>query len=111
MPQAEVADLVQALGQDVLEEAAHELLAGDAADPPAVGFAMLVADSDRLIVEADDSGVGDRDAEDVAGEVVEHGLLALAPGRAMDDPGLGPGGVGQNQIGTLLLECGSELAA
>src|SRR5271170_7835425 len=34
MPQAEVADLVQALGQDVLEEAAHELLARDAADPP-----------------------------------------------------------------------------
>ena len=31
MPQAEVADLVQALGQDMLEEAAHELLAGDAA--------------------------------------------------------------------------------
>ncbi|MFZ0602611.1 MAG: hypothetical protein WAN05_14880 [Roseiarcus sp.] len=64
MPEAEVADLAQTLRQDVLEEAAHELLAGDAADPPAVGFAMLVADGDRLIVEADDSGVGDRDAEE-----------------------------------------------
>src|ERR1700722_9686778 len=111
MPQAEVADLVQALGQDMLEEAAHELLAGDAAGPPPVGFAMLVADGDGLIVEADNAGVGDRDAEDVAGEVIEHGLFALAPGRAMDDPGLGPGGVGQNQIGTFLLERGPELAA
>ena len=103
MPQAEVADLVQALGQDMLEEAAHELLAGDAAGPPSVGFAMLVADGDGLVVEPDDTGVGDRDAEDVAGEVIEHGLLALAPGRAMDDPGLGPGGVRHNQIGTTLL--------
>ena len=63
---------------------------------------MLVADCDGLIVEADDTGVGNRYAEDVAGEVIEHGLLALAPGRAMDDPGLGPRGVGQNQIGTPL---------
>src|SRR5271170_6071984 len=61
MPQTEVADLMQALGQDVLKEAAHELLAGDAADSPAVGFAMLVADGDSLIVEADDAGIGDRD--------------------------------------------------
>ena len=63
------------------------------------------------IVEADDTGVGDGDAEDVAGEVIEHRLLALAPGRAMDDPGLGPGGVGQDQIGTPLLQRGPELAA
>ena len=111
MPQAEVADLMQALGQDVLEEAAHELLPGDAAGPPPVGFAMLVADGDSLIVEPDDTGVGDRNAEDVAGEVIEHDLFAFAPGRAMDDPGLGPGGIGQNQIGTLLLQRGPELAA
>jgi len=57
-----------------------------------------------LIVKVDDTAVGDGDAEDVAGEVVEHGLLALAPGRAMHDPGLGPCGAGQNQVGTLLLE-------
>src|ERR1700691_1577884 len=100
MPEAEVADLMQTLRQDVLEEAAHELLAGDTAHPPAVGFAMLVADGDRLIVEGDDAGIGDGDAEDIAGEIIEHGLLALAPGRAMDDPGLRPSGVGQNQVGT-----------
>ena len=84
MPQAEVADLVQALRQDVLEEAAYELLAGNAAGPPTVGFAMLVADGDSLIVEGDDAGVGDGDAEDVAGEVIQDGVIALAPGRAVD---------------------------
>ena len=94
MPEAEVADFMQAFRQDVLEEAAHELLAGDTAHPPAVGFAMLVADGDRLIVEGDDAGVGDGDAEDIAGEIIEHGLFALAPGRSMDDPGFGPCGVG-----------------
>jgi hypothetical protein len=49
MPEAKVADLVQTLRQDVLEEAAHELLARDAGDPPAIGFAMLVADGDSLV--------------------------------------------------------------
>ncbi len=42
-----------------------------------------------FIVEADDAGVGDRDAEDVADEIIEYCLLALAPGRVMDDPGPG----------------------
>ena len=36
VPQAEVADLVQAFRQDVLQEPAHELMAGDATGPPSV---------------------------------------------------------------------------
>ena len=99
MPQAEIADLVEAFGQDMLEEAADELVAGEPAGPPARGFALLVADGDGCVVETDDAGVGDGDAEDVAGEVVEHGLLALAPWRDVDDPGLAPGGVGEDEVG------------
>ena len=109
MPQAEVADLVQASGQDVLQEPAHELMARDAAGPPSVRLALLVANGDAVVVEADDAGVGDGHAEDVAGEVVEHGLLAFTPGRAMDHPGLGPGGPGEGQVGTALLR--TRLAA
>ena len=41
-------------------------------------FAMLVANVDTVVIEAD-AGVGDRDAEDVAGETIEHRLLALRP--------------------------------
>jgi hypothetical protein len=37
---------------------------------------------------------------DVAGEIIEHRLLAFAPGRALYDPGLRPDGVGQNQVAT-----------
>jgi hypothetical protein len=52
----------------------------------------------------------DGDAEDVAGEIVEYGLLALAPRRAVDDPGLGPDGLRKDQVRTACRECGSELA-
>lgn len=110
MPQAEVADLVQAFRQDVLQEPAHELMAGDAAGPPSVRLPMLVADRDGLVVDADDAGVGDGNPEHIAGEVVERGLLAASPDRAMDDPGLGPCGLGQDEIGTVRLERGPELA-
>ena len=36
-------------------------------------LAFVVLDGDRL-VEIDDPGVGERDAKDIAGEVVERGL-------------------------------------
>jgi len=110
VPQAEVADLVQALGQDMLEEPTHEFVTGHADGPPAIGFAMLVADGHGLVVEADDAGVGYGDTEDVACEIVEHGLLALTPGRAVDDPGLGPDGVGNNEVGATVCEPVAELA-
>src|SRR5256885_15195236 len=72
---------------------------------------MLMADRDRPIVETNDAGVGDGNAKDIAGEVVEYASLALAPRRALGDPGFGPGGLGDRQIGTTLLERGPELAA
>ena len=108
MPEAEVSDFVQTLGQDVLEEAAHELLAGDAAHPPAVGFAMLVADGDSLVVEADDASVGDRDAEDVAGKIIEHGLLAFAQGVQWTTQGLDQAASGRTRSGRLF--CNAALS-
>ena len=80
MPQAEVADLVEAAWKHMLEEAAHELSAVELTDPPAVGLTVLVTKADGVVVETDDAGVGEGDAKDVAREVVEHGLLAGAPG-------------------------------
>src|SRR5271166_6300023 len=57
MPQTEVADLVGAARQHVLEEAAHELLAAEAAGSRAAGLAFPVLDGDCFVVEADDAGV------------------------------------------------------
>ena len=80
VPKAEIANLVQSFGQDVLQEAAHELLACKGTDAPAVGLAVLVAKGDRVLVEADDARIGDGNAKDVASQVSEDGLLAFAPG-------------------------------
>src|SRR6185436_20915954 len=94
----------------MLQEPTHELVAGDTGGPPSVRLAVLVADGNGLVVEANDAGVGDGDAEDVAGEEVEHGLLAVSPDRAVDHPGFGPSGLGQNQIRTARRNSGFELA-
>src|SRR4051812_11997915 len=87
-PQAEVADLVQSLWQDMLQETAHELFARGPAGAPAIGLAVLVAEGDAVGIEVNDAAVGDGNAEDVAGEVIEHRLLTVAPGGAMDNPRL-----------------------
>src|ERR1700722_1263353 len=65
LPQAVIADLVEAARQHVLEEAAHELMAAQAADSSVAGLAFLVLDGDRFVVEANDPCVGKSDAEDV----------------------------------------------
>ena len=55
VPKAEISNLVQPLGKDVLEEAAHELLTIEGADAPAVGLAVLVAQRDGVVVERNDA--------------------------------------------------------
>ena len=64
-----------------------------------------------FVVETDDAGVGESDAKDVAGEVVEHGLFAVAPGGDMEDPGHAPDRVGNDEIGTLSAQQRAEFAA
>ena len=81
---------MKSLRQDMLEKAAHELLAGEGGGSVAVGGAILVAEGDARVVDADDASVGDGDAEGIAGEVIER-RLSLAPGRDMDDPWCAPG--------------------
>ena len=63
MPQAEVADLVEAARQHMLEEAAHEFVTAQAAGSSAAGLAFLVLNRDRFAVEGDDPGIGKSDAK------------------------------------------------
>jgi hypothetical protein len=67
MPQAEVTDFVEASWQHMLEEAAHELVAAETTGTSAAGLAVLVLYRDRLVVEADDPGVGESDTEGTDG--------------------------------------------
>jgi hypothetical protein len=110
MPQAEVTHLVEAARQHVLEEAAHELLAAEAAGSPAAGLAVPELDRDRLVVEAGDAGVGERDTEDVAGEVVEHGLFAVATVADVKDPVFAPDLVRDDEIRAFAPQQRPELA-
>src|SRR5262245_8124805 len=78
MPQAEVADLMQALGQHVLQKAAHELVAGKACVEQAARGALPVTDGDAGRIEANDAAVGDGYAVDIAPQILEHGVGAVA---------------------------------
>src|SRR3984957_5825797 len=101
MPEAKVADLVQAGGGHMLGEAAHELMALQGAGLPARRFAVLVANGDGALIERHDAGVGDGGAEDVAGEIAQHRLGALAPVGDVDHPGLGLAARGAIRSGRL----------
>jgi hypothetical protein len=52
--QAEVADLDKAAGQDVLKEAAEELLVGESAGAPEAVLALAITERHGVVVEGDD---------------------------------------------------------
>jgi hypothetical protein len=60
---AKISEFVKAFGQNMLEDAANELVAVQAAAAPERRFALLVPDSDGVVVEGDDARIGDGDAE------------------------------------------------
>src|SRR6516162_18228 len=95
----------------MLQEAAHELVAGQAGGPPLYRLAILVAYGDGLVVETDNAAIGDGNAEHVAGEIAEHGPIAVLHGTAVHHPPLPPRSFRQDQIRTALCERGLELAA
>ena len=55
-----------------------------------------------MVVERDDAGVGDGDAEYVSCQIAQHGVVTLPPMVDVDDPGLDPGGSGGDPSGRLL---------
>jgi hypothetical protein len=80
MPQSEEAHLVEAARQHMLEEAAHEFMAAQTAGSSVPGLAFLISEGDRSIIATDNAGIGEGDAKDVAGEIIEYRLFALTPG-------------------------------
>jgi hypothetical protein len=85
MVQAEVADFDEALGQDMLEEAAEELGWLQGTGVLALMFAVAEAEADGVVVCLNDGGVGDGDPVEVAGEIAQR----FVPGSdrfGVDDP-------------------------
>jgi len=88
-PEAVGTDLDESAGQDVLEEAGEEVVKGQRAPLGDARLRLDVSEGDAVVVGVLDGGVGDGDAEEVAGEVAESRLAAA---RAFDvgDPGHAP---------------------
>ena len=55
MPQAEVADLVKALGQNMLEIATQELVPRDPANPGPAGLPVAVLEADGFTIQVNDA--------------------------------------------------------
>lgn len=89
--ETEIADLDEASGQDVLEEAVDELFGREGAIGVLAGSGRAVAKSDLVVFEFDEAAVGDGDPEDVGSEILEGGA-AIADRLAVDDPVLLPDG-------------------
>ena len=85
-PEAIVANLVNASGQDVLKEPTNKLVGSQRHRPPLRITASLVAEGDVAIIDRDDATVGDSNAVDIASEVFQDRLDALNRRFAVDDP-------------------------
>ena len=76
---------------------------------PAPRCALLVADGDAAVIEPDDAAFGNRHAKDVACQIAQHGLGAVTPGRAVDDPTFPPYRLRQDEIGPAFGQSSSHL--
>lgn len=81
------ADLLKTLGEDMLEEARDEAVGGQDEAFGLMGTGIDVAEGDAVVFEGFDAVVGQRDAMDVAGEIL-GGVLAAARELKVDVPGL-----------------------
>ena len=75
--QAVVADAVEALGQDVDEESADELVCGEChalVSVSALDSVVLPLEGDAVLVECDQAAIGDGNAVGIAGEIGQHRL-------------------------------------
>ena len=81
-------DAMEAVGQDVEEKAADELVRAQAHDAAASAAAIvLVGERDLLVIDGHEPGIGDGGAVRVAGEIGEHALGSAEGRLGVDDEG------------------------
>src|SRR4029077_18352448 len=84
--EAVAADLLKAFGKDVLKKAGDKGVNGKSEATGLVSAGTDVAKRDSAVIEGLDAVIGDRDAMDVAREVL-GGVLAIASFLKVDIPG------------------------
>jgi hypothetical protein len=86
--EAVVTDAVEAVGQDVEEKAADELVRGEAHDGFAtVATIVLVRERDFVVADGHQPRIGDGGSMRVAGEIGEHALGSAERRLGVDDEG------------------------
>ena len=89
MPHAEVTDLLEALGEDMLKEAADTRAGIELGGARSCTAGFTVGEGDGTLLEGDDAAVGDGDFTHRGGKVLASGGAGRV-GLAMDMPGDGP---------------------
>jgi len=86
--EAVVTDAVEAVGQNVEEKAADQLVRGQPHDAASAAAAIVLVGKRRLIVvDGDEPRMGDRRAMGVAGEIGQHALGTAERRLGVDDEG------------------------
>jgi len=68
-PEAIVADLVKALGEDVLKESSHEFLGRKRHGAPTISRGILILEGNGVVGDVRDSAVGNGHAMDITGKI------------------------------------------
>src|SRR5712691_2934171 len=89
--QTVVADLNEARGEGVLQEATNELCGSNGAALELLSGRLFVGESNLTVLQLFEAPVRDSDAKDVRSEILE-GCLATAHRLGMNHPGLAPDG-------------------
>jgi len=85
--EAEVADADEAAWEQVQQEAAEELVGGQAHDAPPVAMSgVSPAEADLAVSEADQPAVGDADAMGIRAEIAQRVLGSAEGPLGVDDP-------------------------
>ena len=95
---AVVTDLVKTAGEDMLQETADELHHRQGHRLPYLFPGILVAEGNLAVISGKDAIVGDGDAVDVTGEILEDFLCSLDTGLTVNDPFDLPQGFGEADL-------------
>jgi Phage integrase, N-terminal SAM-like domain len=84
-PQPIVPDVVEPLGQHVLQETPDALVGGSCHHFPALVLGVRVAEAHLIVLGREDTAIGQGDPMDISAEVVQDQLRALHGRFAVDD--------------------------